>query len=402
MKKGLSKLGEFFDIKHGYAFKGEYFSDEGSYVLMTPGNFYEKGGFKSRGDKEKYYIGDIPESYILNQDDLIVVMTEQMEGLLGSPAIVPANDKYLHNQRLGLIVDLNEENLCKKYLYYLFNTRLVRHQISASATGTKVRHTSPKRILSVEVNLPEIGIQRKMASILSTYDDLIENNIRRIDILEQAAQELYKEWFVRLKFPGLEHTRSIDGVPDGWQKVTLGEICYLRNERVDPLVVEQNTPYVGLEHIPRESITLNNWGTSEDVTSTKLRFEKYDILFGKIRPYFHKVVFAPMDGICSSDTLVINTEDPDLYMYILATVSSIQFVKYTSTTVKEGSKMPRADWDMMTKYHLHLPPKPLLLGFNAFMQPIVEQLENLMFQNRKLQQARDLLLPKLMTGEIVV
>ncbi|MEZ4678194.1 MAG: restriction endonuclease subunit S [Caldilineaceae bacterium] len=251
MKKGLSKLSEYFDIKHGYAFKGEYFSDEGSYVLLTPGNFYEQGGFKPRGDKEKYYIGDIPESYILNQGDLIVVMTEQMEGLLGSPAIVPADDKYLHNQRLGLVVDLDNKNLCKKYLYYLFNTDLVRHQISASATGTKVRHTSPKRILSVEVSLPDISIQRKIASILSHYDDLVENNTCRIKLLEQSAQELYKEWFVRLKFPGHEHTEIIDGVPEGWSKINIGEVCYLRNERVNPLDIEQGTPYVGLEHIPR-------------------------------------------------------------------------------------------------------------------------------------------------------
>jgi type I restriction enzyme S subunit len=287
-----------------------------------------------------------------------------------------------------------------KFMKYKFD--VLKREYQQFSQGAAQDNLSMEKLLSLEFLVPEYQIQVKISSILSAYDDLIANNTRRVELLEQSVQELYKEWFVRLKFPGYEHTKIIDGVPEGWQKVTLGEICYLRNERVNPLEVEQDTPYVGLEHIPRESITLNTWGTSEDVTSTKLKFEKYDILFGKIRPYFHKVVFAPLDGICSSDTLIINTEDPDLYPYLLATTSSVQFVKYTSATVKEGSKMPRADWDMMTKYKLCIPPKSLLLGFNTFVQIVVEQLENLMFQNKKLQQARDLLLPKLMTGEIVV
>jgi restriction endonuclease S subunit len=100
-------LSELCDIKHGFAFKSEFFASEGDYVLLTPGNFYESGGYRDRGEKQKYYTGEIPRDYVLNESDLLVAMTEQAAGLLGSPILVPESDKFLHNQRLG--------KLCKSH-----------------------------------------------------------------------------------------------------------------------------------------------------------------------------------------------------------------------------------------------------------------------------------------------
>ena len=120
-----SCLGDHFSIKHGYAFKGEYFAATGRYIVLTPGNFHEEGGFKERGEKSKFYAIDPPNEFILSKEDLIVAMTEQDDGLLGSSAIVPQDDLYLHNQRLGLVTNLNEKTLNKNFLYYLFNTALV-------------------------------------------------------------------------------------------------------------------------------------------------------------------------------------------------------------------------------------------------------------------------------------
>jgi len=143
-------LGDAIHVKHGFAFKGQYFSDSGEYVVLTPGNFNEEGGFRLRPSKDRFYTGDIPEDYVLDEGDLIVAMTEQGPGLLGSSALIPDGGKYLHNQRLGLIQDLDNTVLDKKFLYYLFNTGAVRGQISGSASGTKVRHTAPERIYRVK------------------------------------------------------------------------------------------------------------------------------------------------------------------------------------------------------------------------------------------------------------
>jgi len=146
MKWEKVKIGELFQIKHGWAFKGEYFSNEGELIIVTPGNFYEGGGFRQVGGKEKFYTGDFPQEFLLKKNDVIIAMTEQGPGLLGSPALVPADEKYLHNQRIGLINEIDNTRIDKEFIYRLFYTAIVRNEIFGSATGTKVKHTAPKRI----------------------------------------------------------------------------------------------------------------------------------------------------------------------------------------------------------------------------------------------------------------
>jgi type I restriction enzyme S subunit len=252
------------------------------------------------------------------------------------------------------------------------------------------------------INLPDPATQAEIASILSAYDDLIENNRRRIQLLEQAARLLYKEWFVHLRFPGHEHVTITDGVPEGWEKVPLSELCTDVRESANPKDLPHDTAYIGLEHIPRRSITLNDWGMSSEVNSNKFKFAEGDILFGKIRPYFHKVGFALIDGIASSDAIVIRPTDSHLYHYVLFLLSSDEFVALASKTVREGSKMPRADWKFLHKSEFKRPSETRLGMFNDAVKPICTQLRNLALHSQQLTQARDLLLPRLMNGEVVV
>ena len=121
----LQLLADLITIKHGYAFKGEFFRDAGEQIVLTPGNFHEEGGFRFRPGKEKFYAGPVPYDYVLKRGDVIVAMTEQGEGLLGSAAIVPQSDRFLHNQRLGLIRPKDGVELDLRFIYYLFNTRHV-------------------------------------------------------------------------------------------------------------------------------------------------------------------------------------------------------------------------------------------------------------------------------------
>jgi type I restriction enzyme S subunit len=221
-------------------------------------------------------------------------------------------------------------------------------------------------------------------------------------LLEEAARQIYHEWFVRLHFPGHEHTRINDGVPEGWERKTLGDLCEEIRESLSPDMLEPDTPYIGLEHIPRRSISLNDWGKAEKVTSSKHRFRAGEILFGKIRPYFHKVGIAFVDGVASSDAIVIRPLEDKLCGLVLMTVSSDEFVAVTAQTMKEGSKMPRADWKQMQQYSVLLPPDGLLNSFEGVIQPLVEQLKTLSFANQKLRAARNLLLPRLMSGETMV
>ena len=249
---------------------------------------------------------------------------------------------------------------------------------------------------------PDKVQQHRIGAILSAYDDLIENNRRRMVLLEEAARQIYREWFVRLRFPGHEHTRITNGVPVGWERKTLGALCEEVRESVKPDTLEPDTPYIGLEHMPRRSISLSEWGTAEQVISSKHRFREGEILFGKIRPYFHKVGIAFLDGVASSDAIVIRPLNTKLHGVVLMTVASDPFVALTAQTMREGSKMPRADWKQMQQYVVPLPPDGLLSSFESAIQSIVEQLKTLAFANQKLRAARDLLLPGLMSGEIAV
>ena len=176
------RLGEYLTVKHGWAFKGEYFEEEGEQCILTPGNFYEKGGFKPNSGKERYYSGSYPEEYLCKKGDLIVAMTQQADGLLGSTAIVPEDNKYLHNQRIGLIT-CDSEKINPLFAYYIFMTKSVRQQLERTSSGTKVKHTSPERIYDVEVEIPDLLSQKKIANLLMCLDNKINNNIKINDNL---------------------------------------------------------------------------------------------------------------------------------------------------------------------------------------------------------------------------
>lgn len=397
-------LGEAIDVQHGFAFKGEYFRDEGDLVLLTPGNFHEFGGFKPKSGKEKYYDGPVLAGYLLSEGDVVVAMTEQSQGLLGSTATIPASGKYLHNQRLGLLRLMDPTKLDLRFCYHIMNTEVVRSQIQATATGSKVRHTAPDRICGVHVRVPTVSVQRVVAGILDSFDGLIENNQRRIDLLEQMAQAIYREWFVHFRYPGHENATLVDSavgpVPEGWRLVSVEQLVEVAKVTVDPSTLDPATPAVGLEHIPRRRLTLDDWGVADGLGSRKAVFAAGDLLFGKIRPYFHKVCIAPFDGICSTDAIVIRPHD-DYWGLAVLTIFGDDFVANASQTAN-GTKMPRADWKVIKQFPVVEPPVELGRLFTAATRDMLDSAQRLMLASRELGAIRDLLLPKLVTGQIDV
>lgn len=190
---GVEPLNRKIEIKHGFAFQSRYFVDHGQYLLTTPGHFYEEGGFRDIGEKQKYYRGPIPKDYLLSPGDLIVAMTEQADGLLGSSAFIPPTGTYLHNQRLGKVIVLRPE-IDPAYLFYVFNSRNYRSKVRETAAGTKVKHTSPEKLLEITVALPPLPEQQAIAGALDNVDSLISTMERHIakkrDIKKAAMQQL--------------------------------------------------------------------------------------------------------------------------------------------------------------------------------------------------------------------
>jgi len=193
---------ELCDIKHGFAFKGEFFTNKGDYVVLTPGNCYESGGYRDRGEKQKYYAGEIPPDYIMKEGDMLVAMTEQAAGLLGSPLLVPESDKFLHNQRLGLVTQKPGVPWTNEFFFHVFNSQAVRKAIHDSASGVKVRHTSPTKIGEVVVSFPTSIKEQK--TIVSVMAGLKVETQRLTAIYQQklAALEALKKSLLHQAFSG--------------------------------------------------------------------------------------------------------------------------------------------------------------------------------------------------------
>ena len=249
------KLGELCLVKHGFPFEGSKFQEHGKYIVLTPGNFYEAGGFKRVRGKEKYYSDLFPDEYLCAKDDLVVAMTQQAEGLLGSTALIPEDNLYLHNQRIGLIT-CNDELVDKLYLYYLFMTKSVRKQISDTASGTKIRHTSPDKIYSVQVSIPDIKIQRKNIKVLHAIDKKVEVNSQICSELEVLAKTLYDYWFVQFDFPDENGKpyRTSGGkmvwneqlkreIPKGWEVINIGNFTTVATGKEDANFSSPNGKY---------------------------------------------------------------------------------------------------------------------------------------------------------------
>lgn len=399
-------LGDAIRVKHGFAFKGEYFSDSGEYVVLTPGNFHEAGGFRLRPGKDRFYTGDIPEDYVLGGGDLIVAMTEQGPGLLGSSALIPEGGKYLHNQRLGLIQELDETILDRRFLFYLFNTAAVRGQISGSATGTKVRHTAPERIYRVKVHVPsDVGEQRKIAEILAAYDSLIKNNQCRIQLLEQAARLLYKEWFVHLRFPGHEHVRIVDGVPEGWEKKTAFDMMD---------VLSGGTPKTNISsywdgHIPfftpKDAVDCAYAGTTEKtITEEGLRtcnskLYSKDTVFITARGTVGKINLAQLPMAMNQSCYALVARPPvNQHFLYFALINGVE--QFRSRAV--GAVFDAIIRDTFKMIPFIVPDHKLIQAFSEHALPILRQIDVLSTEIRKVNQARDLLVPRLMHGEMTV
>ena len=203
-----TRLGEIAHIKHGFAFKSELFTGEPTpFVLTTPGNFYEKGGFRDRGSKTKYYRGQVPSDFIFKPRDLIIPMTEQAPGLLGSPAFIPDDGKtYLHNQRLGKL-GFYSESIAPEFAYWFFNTTFFRKELAKTCTGMKVRHTSPRKVMRVLFPICPLAEQRRVVAKVDELMALVDSLETQLVTTRTTAERLIEA--VVAELTSQQSTRSV-------------------------------------------------------------------------------------------------------------------------------------------------------------------------------------------------
>ena len=395
------KLKDVATIKHGFAFKGDYFTNVPTRnILLTPTNFTLKGGFQYA---DRYYSndGEIPEEFVLHKDDLIVTMTDLSKEIdtIGYGALIPddSDHVFLHNQRIGLVT-LTNPTVDKFYLYWLMRTKSYQRTIAGSSNGATVHHTSPGRILNYSWDFPPLTTQKKIASILSAYDSQIENNQRRIKLLEQMAENLYKEWFVRFRFPGFENTEFEGGVPKGWVSLvgdnkkpkgwTYGELnqlgTFIRGKNITAAeMIEGQVPVIsaGLEPAGYHN-QANVCGPCLTISSSGANagYLKYNLT-----------------DIWAADCSYYNNPDNIWFVY-----SSLKYLQPVISNLQCGAAQPHVYPKDVNRLCVILPPKSLITEYNRQSSLIFKSIHNLKNQIFLLTTQRDLLLPRLISGKLSI
>lgn len=192
-KASTFKLGKLVEIKHGFAFESTGFADNGEYALLTPGNFHETGGFRPMGELQKKYTGTVDPKWILSPGAVLIAMTEQAAGLLGSALRVPEQGRWLHNQRMGLVEIKHPDRLDLGFLFHWFNSPTTRKAVSVAASGTKVRHSSPSQLHALDICLPSLKRQEIIARALDAWDFAMTDAQDLVNCLERRRQGLMQQ-----------------------------------------------------------------------------------------------------------------------------------------------------------------------------------------------------------------
>ena len=419
------RLGEYIKVQGGFAFKSDDFCVSGIPVVKIK-NVRTRYIDLQETDFVSEDIASSARDYFLENGDVVISMTgsgpNAPNSVVGRIArYTGSNSQCLINQRVGRFLVRSAQEIEKRFLFFLLSQQEVQNLLVSNSTGSANQaNISNAQIESLEFVFPPLPEQKAIAAILGALDDKIELNRRTNATLEAIARALFKSWFVdfdpvRAKSEGRQPfgmdaetaalfssrlvPSTLGDIPEGWTAGTLGNVADNPRTVVQPHELSSETPYIGLEHMPRRCIALTEWGQADDVTSHKSAFARGDFLFGKLRPYFHKVGIAAIDGIASTDIAVVRATQKEFYAFALSVISSDVFVDYTNQ-LSNGAKMPRINWADMAKYELVLPPPQIARAYNAIIAPMLNQIIANIHESRKLSNLRDYLLPKLISGDI--
>jgi type I restriction enzyme S subunit len=434
--KELNKLDDLIDIKHGFAFKSRYFSEEKTnYVVLTPGNFHVGGGFKS--GKFKYYDGEINEEFILNGGDLLVTMTDLSKhaDTLGYPAIIPSDNNitFLHNQRLGLIKIKDKKKLDKKFLYYLLCTKEYRHEVLSSSTGTTVKHTSPKRIGNFEFFLPPLLEQRAIAHILGTLDDKIELNRRMNETLESIARAIFKSWFVDFDpvhakaegrdpglppeiadlFPDSFQDSELGRIPKGWEVGLLDGFVTVTKGRSykSAELQDSDTALVTLKSFERGGgyrpdglkPYTGPYKSEQVVKPGELVIAQTDVT--QRAEVIGKPALVPFDNryntlVASLDTAIVRPQKKGItiaFLYYLFRTERFQSHTYSHSS---GTTVLHLSKEALPSYQFAIPPEDINAIFDSVVSSMFHKMTLNAQESNTLVPIRNTLLPKLISGEL--
>jgi len=336
----------------------------------------------------------------LKPGDLLITNS----GTIGRMAIAADDERTPRTtfQKSVAVLKSKPHEVSSRFLYYYLNANLAA--LIHPAAGAAQKNLLLGDIRRFSIKRPSLDDQERIVATISTYDELIENNRRRIGLLDEAARLLYREWFVYFRFPGHEHVKITNGLPEGWQHRTLGEIADTNLESYQASELPEEVNYVDISSVERGRIvSKSRLVSSEAPGRARRRAKDGDVIWSNIRPNLraYSMILSPEDNDVFSTgfTLLTARDVPFVWLYLFVTTDS--FVGHLVNHAT-GAGYPAVRPDDFKRADVCVPPKSLLQSFQEVTEPSFRLISQLDIQNQKLTEARDLLLPRLMSGEIAV
>jgi type I restriction enzyme S subunit len=290
-----------------------------------------------------------------------------------------------------------------RFIKYCLDT--YKRQMQSISQGTTQDNLSQGKLLSFRFRIPDYDQQQKIAAILWAYDDLIENNQRRIALLEKLAEEIYREWFVRLRFPGHEKAKLVKGIPQGWRVAELKELASVNPSSISRRDKPETILYVDISSVSTNRIEeVTTYSFAEAPGRARRRVQHGDVIWSSVRPAnrAYCLIFNPPENmIVSTGFAVIRPKVTTPFSFLFFAVTSNPFVDQM-TTVAKGAAYPATSFDDFEKAKLLVPSDDLLKEFHKKTEPMFRQKHHLQQQSDQLKQTRDKLLPRLISGKLPV
>lgn len=394
MRYTIGQLAEIIDGDRGKNYpKQDEFYPQGYCLFLNTGNVtkegltFEENQFITKEKDEALRKGK------LKRGDIVYTT----RGTVGNAGYYNSNVPY-ENVRINsgmVILRANGKIVDARFLYQILKSEYYRPYFKQYCTGSAQPQLPIKNFSQIYLNVPDIKTQHRIADILSAYDDLIKNNQKQIKLLEEAAQRLYKEWFVDLRFPGHENTKIVDGVPEGWNEKTLSQVAD---------VIMGQSPKSEFYNSEKKGLPFHqgvgSYGVRfvmDDIYSTSYTriAEPNSILFS-VRAPVGRLNITKNKVVIGRGLAAINQADGyQSYLYYLL---KNRFFK--DNIVGNGSIFASVSKDELLNQKFLIPERNLMMQFEKIVSQMDKQIENLDSKNKKLIEARDRLLPKLMSGEV--
>lgn len=394
IKDNNIKLGEVAEFRNGVNYNESNFGTGIKIINVANFKDYSKPNYEELSEINPNEL--IKEDDLLQNGDIVFVRSNGNKNLIGRSLYIDEIEDGLTYSAFCIRARFTSKECNPRFYAYLFKTNLIRKTLSSQGNGTNISNLNQKILNNLVVPKPSIDKQNKIVSLLSRYDDLIENNIKRIKLLEESAELIYKEWFVNLRFPGYEKCNIVDGVPEGWNNENLGNLIKIIKGKKPKDIIDYKTedsiPYLLVETLERKCMNYTNDKNIPLADKNELLM----IMDGSRSGNIYRSTGGAIGSTLSLFKIVKNNICNE-YLYY--------FIKYRQNEIKQnntGSAIPHANKNYINSMEIIIPNEVILYKFTNIILNIHDKIDNLYDQNEKLKEARDILIPRLISDEIEV